>query len=227
MQSTVGLSRGSLEQIGILTSGLGRRGADRAGAAAAAGAMGRGIRRHPVLGPGAVLRRHGGRRDAVALHHPACGGVLRGRHLRDPRRAALAPDQVPAAHASGRRAAELHHDGDRLSGRGGDVGRLGQLSGPQPRQADDRGRRALGRHRFRPAVDRQQLRLRPDPAGGARHPGRGLDRGRRRAGPCEADQRARDADRDLRPRHPHRAELQPRARGWSRTGSIPTGSGAS
>ena len=44
----------------------------------------------------------------------------------------------------------------------GDV--LGLLCRPQPRQADHRRRRSLRRYRFRPAVDRQQLRLGPHPA---------------------------------------------------------------
>ena len=73
----------------------------------------------------------------------------------------------------------------------------------------DRRRRALGRYRFRPAVDRQQLRLRPDPVVGAADPRRRPRRRRRRRGPCAPHQRALDRDRDLRPLDPDRAELEP------------------
>jgi potassium-dependent mechanosensitive channel len=68
---------------------------------------------------------------------------------------------------------------------------------------------ALGRYRFRPAIHRQQFHLRPDPALGAPDPRRrsGGRRGRGRL--CAPDQCALDGDPGLRPIDDHRAELEP------------------
>lgn len=70
-------------------------------------------------------------------------------------------------------------------------------------------RGAVARHRLRPAVDRQQLRVRPDPAGRAPGQGRRLDprvgRGRLRA----PHQRARHRNPDLRAFDGHRSQLRP------------------
>ena len=66
----------------------------------------------------------------------------------------------------------------------------------------------IGRHRLRPANDRQQFRLRPHPIVGARHPRRRLGGGGKRAGFRAQHQGPRHRDRDLRSRQPHRAELQ-------------------
>ena len=66
----------------------------------------------------------------------------------------------------------------------------------------------VGRHRFRPAVDRQQLRVRTDPADRAADQGRRSHRGRRPAGSRAQDQCARHRDRDLRPRQPDRSQLR-------------------
>ena len=76
----------------------------------------------------------------------------------------------------------------RLHRRGRRRGR--DRSGPlEPR---DRRRRAVRRHRFRPAEHRQQLRLRLDLAGRASGESGRLDRRRRVRGLCPAHQRARD-----------------------------------
>ena len=94
---------------------------------------------------------------------------------------------------------------------------------PRLAEAGDRRRRAVGRHRLRPADDRQQFRLRPDPLVGARHPGRRLGGGRRRSGLRCAHQRPRDRDRDLRSRHADRSQLQPGQRlvkNWVHTDRI-------
>ena len=66
----------------------------------------------------------------------------------------------------------------------------------------------VGRHRLRPAVDRQQLRLRADPAGRAADQGRRLDLHQGGRGLRAEHRRALDRDRDVRPRQPHRAELR-------------------
>ena len=78
-----------------------------------------------------------------------------------PRRAALAGEHLPAGHRPRRGPAQLDHHGGgllRLPARA----RAGLLvSRPEPREAHPGGRRPVGGHRLRPAVDRQQLRLRP------------------------------------------------------------------
>ena len=58
----------------------------------------------------------------------------------------------------------------------------GLLCRPRHHQPRHRRGRALGRHRLRPAVDRQQLRFRADPAGRAADQGRRLDRRRHQQG---------------------------------------------
>jgi small-conductance mechanosensitive channel len=63
-------------------------------------------------------------------------------------------------------------------------------------------------YRRRTAVHRQQLRLRPDPAAGAADQGGRLGRALVRHGLRQADQRALDRDRDLRPRLADRAQLR-------------------
>ena len=66
------------------------------------------------------------------------------------------------------------------------------LRRPRHHQSRYRRRRPLGRHRLRPAVDRQQLRLGADPADRAPHQGRRPGGDRRPAGPRPPHQRACD-----------------------------------
>ena len=128
------------------------------------------------------------------------------RHGGDPRAAELAVVALPAAHPARRRRQQLDPHHRRLCRRARRAGDQRRSARPRLPEAGDRRRRAVGRHRLRPAVDRQQFRFRPDPVVGARHQGRRLDRGRRRSGLRQAHQRARHRDRDLRPRHADRAQ---------------------
>ncbi len=80
----------------------------------------------------------------------------------------------------------------------------GRAEFPEPR---DRGRRPVGRYRFRSAEYRQQLRIRPDPA--VRTPGTPGRLGgcRRHRGLCTQDQYPLHADPDIRPCRCTGAEL--------------------
>ena len=106
----------------------------------------------------------------------------------------------------GARGCRLHRHGDRCAGRC-------RGCGPQPVEPRDRRRRAVGRHRLRPADHRVELRLRHHPAGRAAGEGGGLDRGRRLLGLRQGHQRPLDRDRDLRPGQRHPAELGSRSPG--------------
>ncbi len=70
-----------------------------------------------------------------------------------------------------------------------------------------RRRRPIRWHRLRPAVDRQQLCVRPDFADRTTDQGRRQDRRRRPAGPRAPHLGARHRDRDLRSRQPYRAQF--------------------
>ncbi len=89
---------------------------------------------------------------------------------------------------------------------------------PRRAEARDHRRRALGRHRLRPSVDRQQFRLRPHSPVGARRPGRRLGDGRNRPGIRAPHQRPRDRDRDVRPRDASSCRTRTSSPASSRTG---------
>ena len=139
----------------------------------------------------------------------SAAALLFDRHSCDARRAALAADAFSSAHHARSEPAEFGLDDLRLCRHRRDVSALA-LRCDRHRSAEDHAcrRRALDRHRLRPAVGRVEFRLRPDPAGGAADPGRRHHQCQRRGGPGPPHPCARDRDRDRRPRQRDHPEFR-------------------
>ena len=206
LTTAIGLRRDALDQIVVLVQGFARLTILVGGAMIVARPLERvaGFRFVPAR---RLFRRQDRRRDFVAVVAARRRRGFGDRHGGDPRRCRtgsssryLPRTRLDAGVSNSIRTIFGYVGVRRRAG--------GQRRSARPRlpEAGDRRRRAVGRHRLRLAVDRQQFRFRPDPVVGARHQGRRLGRGRRRSGLRAAHQRARHRDRDLRPRHADRAQ---------------------
>ena len=210
LQANTGLRRRSLEQIGILANGIGRIVLIIAAVMLALAPWG--VDSADLVGSlrGAFFGFKVGDVTISLVDRRLRRIDFRARLCRDARRPALARHDLPARDRSRCGHAELDHaPRSAISASSSPPRSRCPISGLSLDRIAHRRRRAFGRHRLRPAVDRQQFRLRPDPSVGAADPGRRPRRGRRRRGPCPPHQRALDRDRDLRPLDPDRAELEP------------------